>query len=90
MKERKYKKCFQFILLLLLFLSTQYFAQSQPYEPTWESLANHETPHWYEDAVLGIYFHWGVYSVPGFGCWGGRNMYMPDGGNSENWGHIDR
>jgi len=59
------------------------------YQPTWESLAQHETPKWFEDAVLGIYFHWGIYSVPAFGCWGGRNMYMPEGGTSENWGHIE-
>jgi len=59
------------------------------YQPTWESLAQHETPQWFEDAVLGIYFHWGIYSVPAFGCWGGRNMYMPEGGTSENWGHIE-
>ena len=61
---------------------------SGTYEADWESLAQHETPEWFEDAVLGFYFHWGVYSVPAFGCWGGRNMYMPDGGTSENWGHI--
>jgi len=61
-----------------------------PYQADWESLANYETPQWFEDAVLGIYFHWGPYSVPAFGCWGGRNMYMPDGGRSENWGHIDK
>lgn len=57
------------------------------YEPEWSSLADHETPQWFEDAVLGFYFHWGPYSVPAFGCWGGRNMYMPEGGTSENWGH---
>ena len=61
-----------------------------PYESTWKSLARHETPGWYEDAVFGIYFHWGVYSVPAFGCWGGRNMYQPKGGKTEEWGHIDR
>ncbi len=59
------------------------------YEPTWESLAQHETPEWYKNAVLGIYFHWGVYSVPAFGCWGGRNMYQSNGGTSEDWGHIE-
>ncbi len=59
------------------------------YQPDWKSLAQHETPAWFEDAVLGIYFHWGVYSVPAFGCWGGRNMYMPEGGTSEAWGHIE-
>lgn len=38
------------------------------YEPTWESLARHgAATRWYRDAVFGIYFHWGVYSVPGFG-----------------------
>jgi len=63
---------------------------SGPYKPTWKSLARHETPQWYEDAVLGIYFHWGVYSVPAFGCWGGRNMYQPNGGTSEAWAHIDK
>jgi len=59
------------------------------YEADWSSLADHETPQWFEDAVLGFYFHWGPYSIPAFGCWGGRNMYMPDGGTSENWGHVE-
>jgi len=60
------------------------------YKADWNSLAQHETPQWFEDAVIGIYFHWGIYSVPAFGCWGGgRNMYMPKGGNSEDWGHIE-
>lgn len=36
------------------------------YEPSWESLAKKDAaPQWFEDAVLGIYFHWGIYSVPG-------------------------
>jgi alpha-L-fucosidase len=59
------------------------------YKPNWKSLSQWEVPQWYENAVLGIYFHWGVYSVPAFGCWGGRNMYMPEGGTSEEWGHIE-
>ena len=40
----------------------------QQYEPTRESLARHnDAPEWFRDAKLGIYFHWGVYSVPAFG-----------------------
>ena len=35
-----------------------------PYEPTWESLDTHPVPEWYHDAKLGIFVHWGVYSVP--------------------------
>jgi alpha-L-fucosidase len=64
--------------------------QKEKYEATWKSLAHHKTPDWYKNAVLGIYFHWGIYSVPAFGCWGGRNMYQPNGGTSEAWGHIDK
>ena len=46
------------------------------YEPKWESLMQHEaTPQWYEDAVLGFYYHWGPYAVPAFACWGYWTMY---------------
>lgn len=37
-----------------------------PYEPTWESVSTHEVPDWYRDAKLGIFLHWGLYSVPGW------------------------
>ena len=37
------------------------------YEPTWRSLSQHgAAPQWYRDAVFGVYFHWGIYSVPGY------------------------
>ena len=45
------------------------------YEPAWESLAQHSTPKWFNEAVLGIYFHWGVYSVPGQSLFYGIGMY---------------
>ncbi|HXK37184.1 MAG TPA: alpha-L-fucosidase, partial [Candidatus Paceibacterota bacterium] len=49
-----------------------------PFEPTWESLAKRNpAPDWFRDAKFGIYFHWGVYSVPAFGNeWYPRNMYI--------------
>jgi alpha-L-fucosidase len=34
------------------------------YQPTWESVSTHALPKWYDDAKLGIFVHWGVYSVP--------------------------
>ncbi len=37
------------------------------YENTWASLTKHPYPAWFQDAKFGIYFHWGVYSVPAFG-----------------------
>ena len=36
------------------------------YEPSWESVASHPVPDWYDDAKLGIFLHWGLYSVPGW------------------------
>ncbi|AUP78536.1 alpha-L-fucosidase [Flavivirga eckloniae] len=47
------------------------------YEPNWESLSKHnQSPEWLADAKLGIYFHWGVYSVPAYGSeWYPFQMY---------------
>jgi alpha-L-fucosidase len=36
------------------------------YGPTLESLNRHPLPQWYADAKLGIFIHWGLYSVPGW------------------------
>jgi len=36
------------------------------YEPTIESLDRHPLPDWYARAKLGIFIHWGLYSVPGW------------------------
>ncbi len=43
----------------------------------WESLKKRKpAPEWFRDAKFGIYFHWGVYTVPAFGNeWYPRNMY---------------
>ncbi|MBD3353068.1 MAG: hypothetical protein GF364_16425 [Candidatus Lokiarchaeota archaeon] len=47
------------------------------YKPTWNSLKRHRTPEWLDDAKFGIYFHWGIYSVPEFGSeWYPHNMYI--------------
>lgn len=50
---------------------------AEPYEENWESLAKHQqAPEWFADAKLGIYFHWGVYSVPAFASeWYPFHMY---------------
>ncbi len=47
-----------------------------PYHADWASLSHHATPKWYMQAKLGIFIHWGIYSVPAFGNeWYSRNMY---------------
>ena len=36
------------------------------YEGTWDSVRAHRVPKWYDDAKLGVFVHWGLYSVPGW------------------------
>ncbi|XP_054474717.1 tissue alpha-L-fucosidase-like [Anoplopoma fimbria] len=37
------------------------------YEADWTSLDARPLPQWYDEAKVGIFVHWGVFSVPGFG-----------------------
>eukprot|EP00565_Helicotheca_tamesis_P005302 CAMPEP_0185732306 /NCGR_PEP_ID=MMETSP1171-20130828/15707_1 /TAXON_ID=374046 /ORGANISM="Helicotheca tamensis, Strain CCMP826" /LENGTH=482 /DNA_ID=CAMNT_0028401753 /DNA_START=96 /DNA_END=1544 /DNA_ORIENTATION=- len=39
---------------------------SSKYEATNESLSQHRVPNWFHNAKLGIFIHWGLYSVPGW------------------------
>ncbi|MBN25536.1 MAG: alpha-L-fucosidase [Alteromonadaceae bacterium] len=49
---------------------------SGPYEATWESLKQYETPQWFQDGKLGIFIHWGPYVVPKYlGPFYGYHMY---------------
>ncbi|MYS21055.1 alpha-L-fucosidase [Streptomyces sp. DvalAA-14] len=58
------------------------------YTASWSSVDQHPpAPAWFQDAKFGIYYHWGVFSVPAFGNeWYPRNMYI--GGSAENQHHI--
>jgi alpha-L-fucosidase len=50
-----------------------------PYKDEWDSLFGRDMPAWMQDGKLGIFIHWGVYSVPAFGSeWYSRNMYKPE------------
>jgi alpha-L-fucosidase len=60
----------------------------EPFNAEWASLERYECPEWFRDAKLGIYVHWGVYSVPARGCWYGRKMY--DERRPEYAYHVDR
>ena len=46
------------------------------YEASWDSLIQHQVPQWFSDSKFGLYAHWGIYAVPGFGNeWYGKWMY---------------
>jgi alpha-L-fucosidase len=57
-------------------LQTELTIEKGPFEPTWESLRQFECPQWFQDAKFGIWSHWGPQSLPMFGDWYARNMYI--------------
>ena len=61
-------------------------ASTEPYSADWELLKQRNpAPEWFRDAKFGIYFHWGVYSVPAFGSeWYPRWMHFK---NREEYEH---
>ncbi|XP_076005865.1 tissue alpha-L-fucosidase-like [Genypterus blacodes] len=38
-----------------------------PYAANWSSLDSRPLPGWFDQAKVGVFVHWGVFSVPGFG-----------------------
>ena len=36
------------------------------YQPTWESLDARPLPQWFDQSKIGIFIHWGVFSVPSY------------------------
>ena len=65
------------------------------YKPEWDSLKNHPDPKWFDDAKFGIYFHWGIYSVPAYSNeWYSRNMYVKDSDPNkhhvQNFGSLEK
>ncbi|XP_075229429.1 alpha-L-fucosidase isoform X2 [Lycorma delicatula] len=54
---------------LLTCMSVIVFAinvRGEAYKPDWKSLDARPLPPWYDEAKIGIFIHWGVYSVPSF------------------------
>ena len=88
----------KFKILLVILIGTLISCQNiqtenKKYEAKWSSLSKHnESPQWFKDSKFGIYFHWGVYSVPEFNSeWYPRNMHLKDHKvykyHLENYGH---
>jgi alpha-L-fucosidase len=78
------------ITLLVLFTCLASMTQAQKkFEDNWESVkSNYQIPEWFKDAKLGIFIHWGVYSVPAYGSeWYARNMYMDENSNNSYHGN---
>ena len=48
----------------------------QKFAPTFESLYTYHVPDWFRDVKFGIWSHWGPQSVPMYGDWYARHMYV--------------
>lgn len=75
------------LFLFLLLLAFGGFAMAQNVvAPSWESINERGYPQWFRDAKLGIFIHWGLYSVPayaspeGYGEWFYRGLMLGDEG----------
>ncbi|QCX37324.1 hypothetical protein FF125_02300 [Aureibaculum algae] len=79
------KQSFLLVFAFVVFFINHNTLSAQEFKPDWENLKQHKAaPEWFADAKLGIYFHWGVYSVPAEGGeWYPRWMYVP---NRVGWG----
>lgn len=71
--------------VLLILMAASVFAADKPgYDADWASLEQYKAPEWYEDAKLGFWPIWGVFSSPAFkgdhaAEWYGRWMYCKEG-----------
>ncbi len=50
----------------------------QKFAPTFESLYQYQVLEWFRDVKFGIWSHWGPQSVPMYGDWYARGMYIED------------
>ncbi|XP_071355416.1 tissue alpha-L-fucosidase-like [Trachinotus anak] len=67
---------------LVLFAAALASQTAARYTADWESLDARPLPSWYDEAKVGIFIHWGVFSVPGFGSewfwWNWQGRQPPD------------
>ena len=66
-------------ILTLALAVTATATAADRYEENWDSLKQWDVPEWFRDVKLGIFIHWGPYSVPAYRSeWYPRHMYMDE------------
>lgn len=55
------------VLTFVVVFNNILYVSCVKYEPNWESLDSRPLPSWYDEAKIGIFITWGVFSVPSFG-----------------------
>lgn len=59
-------------VFFIIFFLLEGTTTAQTYAPTFESLQKRPVPSWFQDAKIGIFIHWGPYSVP---AWSPKGSY---------------
>ena len=62
-------------LTVALVLAGTLTGGAKTYEANWESLDSRPVPQWWTEAKFGIFIHWGLYSVPAYAPFDGKNVY---------------
>ena len=76
--------CKKLLALAVVVLGFSQQPVAQEVQPSWQSINERGYPQWFADAKLGIFIHWGVYSVPayagveGYGEWYYRGLMVGD------------
>ena len=76
--------CKKLLVLAVVVLGFSQQPVAQKVQPSWQSINERGYPQWFADAKLGIFIHWGVYSVPayagveGYGEWYYRGLMVGD------------
>ncbi|TVQ07722.1 MAG: hypothetical protein EA361_17785 [Bacteroidetes bacterium] len=70
MKKTSLIRRLSIYLCILIFAGAatmESYGQQKELDDSWETLRSRPYPQWFKDAKLGIFIHWGVYSVPSYG-----------------------
>ncbi|GFU57844.1 tissue alpha-L-fucosidase [Trichonephila clavipes] len=72
------------LFVAFLFVLFSFSLAESKYTPDWGSLDARSLPSWFDEAKVGIFLHWGVFSVPAFGSewfwseWAGKGKAFVD------------
>lgn len=69
-------------------MNTEYEMREGSFQADFTSLYQFRCPKWFRDAKFGIWSHWGPQSVPMYGDWYARNMYVE--GSEQYRYHVRR
>ena len=56
-------------MLFYLIFGFVSLCEAKTYQPNWPDLDSRPLPSWYDEAKVGIFMHFGPYSVPGKWCY---------------------